>query len=145
MKNKHPHNPPDFLNEVEKSSGTKLNCKAELLLVLAEAEKNNGGNAFEDLIFTAKYITGLMKINKSSPEISEEDKDYMKKDFSANLQKVIALIKEIISSSEDKVKAYFEEKFFILTKESLISMNELLADLDKIESYLNYYKRKRMS
>jgi hypothetical protein len=145
MKSKHPQNPADFINEVEKFSGSKLNRKAELLLIVQEAEKNNKQSAFEDLIFTSKYIVGLMKITKNAAENPEvKNMDYMKKDFSANIQKVIALLKEILSSSETPARTYFEENYFMLKQEALFNMNELLSDLDWTKSYLNESIRKRM-
>ncbi|HSR18168.1 MAG TPA: hypothetical protein VLM39_08780 [Ignavibacteriaceae bacterium] len=145
MKSKHPQNPADFINEVEKFSGSKLNRKAELLLIVHEAEKNNKQSAFEDLIFTAKYIVGLMRITKSAAENPEvKNMDYMKKDFSANIQKVIALLKEILSSSEAPAITYFEQNYFVLKQEALFNMNELLSDLDWTKSYLNESIRKRM-
>ncbi|MGE5807369.1 MAG: hypothetical protein ACM34M_16355 [Ignavibacteria bacterium] len=145
MKSKHPQNPADFVNEVEKFSGSKLNRKAELLLIVQEAEKNNKHNAFEDLIFTAKYVVGLMRITKSATENPEEkNMDYMKKDFSANIQKVIALLKEILSSSDTPARNYFEQNYFLLKQKALFNMNELLSDLDWTKSYLNESIRKRM-
>ncbi|MGE5847966.1 MAG: hypothetical protein ACM34O_14680, partial [Ignavibacteria bacterium] len=130
---------------VEKFSGSKLNRKAELLLIVQEAEKNNKQNAFEDLIFTAKYVVGLMRITKSAAENPEEkNMDYMKKDFSANIQKVIALLKEILSSSDTPARNYFEQNYFLLKQKALFNMNELLSDLDWTKSYLNESIRKRM-
>lgn len=146
MKSRHPQSPADFINEVEKFSGSKLNRKAELMLIVEEAEKNMKQKAFEDLIFTAKYIVGLMRITKTAAENPEiKNMDYMKKNFSANLQKVIKLLKEILSSSGDSAKTHFEQKYFLLNQEALFNMNELLSDLDCTGSYLNKYKRRRMN
>ena len=67
----------------------------------------------------------------------------MKKDFSANIQKVIALLKEILFL-EAPARTYFEQKYFLLKQETLFNMNELLSDLDWTKSYFNESIRKRM-
>jgi hypothetical protein len=145
MRKKHPENPVDFINEIEKFSGSGLKMKAELLLIVQEAEKNNRQNAFEDLIFTAKYVKCLMRTTRDAPENYElTNQDYVKKNFSANLQKMISLLKQVLSSSQDQARNYFEQKYFVLKDEALFNMNELLSDLEWIEEYLNKYKRKIM-
>ena len=132
----------DFVNDVEKFSKTKLKRKAELIRIYEEALKYNNEKLFGNLIFTAKYVQGLMRVVQSgtgNPEIKNIES--IKKDFSDNMNKVVSEIKEIISSAEDNLKSHFEQTYFELTQQGFLNLAELLSDLEKTKIYLNDSKR----
>ncbi len=132
----------EFVDQVEKFSGSKLKRKAGLLRIYEEAQKNNNKNLFEDVTFTSKYIQGLLRIvtnNANNPEITNIEK--IKKDFSANIEKVISQLKEIIADAEPEFKKYFEENYFELSQQGFNNLNELLYDLDWAKQYINAKKR----
>ncbi|MEJ2617883.1 MAG: hypothetical protein P8Z35_23210 [Ignavibacteriaceae bacterium] len=144
MMNNSPDNASDFVNEVEKFSGTNLNKKAELLRIYEESINSGKEKVFEDLAFTGKYLRGLMRVLQNSsnnPQVESLDK--IKADFSSNVQKVIAQIKDIISDADEDLKKHFEENYFEMSQEGLINLNELLADLEWTKMYLNDQKRQK--
>jgi hypothetical protein len=143
MQRKYPKNPVDFINKIEKFSGSKLNRKAELLIIVEEAEKNRNEKIFEDLIFTSQYLKGLMRTLQSSSENpAVKNMDHIKKDFTSKLQKASDLIRQILSSANEGVKDHFEKTFFGPAEVSLYNINELLADLEWTEKFLNEQRKK---
>jgi hypothetical protein len=138
-----PKNAADFVNDAEKFSGSPLNKKAELILLVEEAEQNGKSKVFEDLIFNAKYIMSLIKtIERSSPEVPMGNMEHMKKDFSAKLLKTSDLLKQILSLSAENIRNHFETSYFGPPEESLYNLNLLLSDLERIQNYVNEKKRK---
>jgi hypothetical protein len=142
MKTVYPKNPSEFVNEVEKFSRSKLKRKAELLRIYEEALKNNNETLFEDLVFTAKYILGLLRIVNSGIINSEINNiEQIKKDFSDNMNKAVIKIQEIISGAEENLKLHFQQTYFDLTQQGFLNINELLSDLEWTKLYMNEKKR----
>jgi hypothetical protein len=139
-------NTADFVNEVEKFSGTNLNKKAELLRIYEESIKSGKGKTFEDLVFTAKYLRGLMRVLQNStnnPQVNSSEQ--IKADFSANIKKVKDQLKDIISNSDVELKKHFDENYFEMSQEGLTNLNELLVDLEWTKMYLNDQKRQKIN
>ncbi|MDR3628400.1 MAG: hypothetical protein P4L45_16265 [Ignavibacteriaceae bacterium] len=142
MKNEYKANPAEFVNEVEKFSKSKLKRKAELIRIYEEAVNNNNEKLFEDLVFTAKYVQGLLRVVKSGSANSEiNNLDQIKKDFTDNLNKVVLEIKKIISGADEDMKTHFEQTYFELSQQGFINISELLSDLEWTKIYLNDRKR----
>ena len=144
MINNSPDNASDFVNEVEKFSGTNLNKKAELLRIYEESINSGKEKVFEDLAFTGKYLRGLMRVlqnGSNNPQV--ESLDNIKADFSSNVKKVITQIKDIISDSDEALQKHFEENFFEMSQEGLTNLNELLVDLEWTKIYLNDQKKQK--
>lgn len=142
MNNESSLNPSEFVNEVEKFSNSKLKRKAELLRIYEESINNNSESLFEDLIFTAKYVQGLLRIVKSGAVNSEINNiEQIKKDFSDNLEKAAVQIKEIISHADGNLKTHFEQTYFELSQQDFINFSELLSDLEWAKQYMNEKKR----
>ncbi len=137
------NNSAGFINEVEKFSGSKLKRKAEVIRLYEEAKKHQKEFLFEDMVFTAKYVQGLMRAVKSASGNSEiTNIEQIKKDFSDNVKKVVDQIRDIISNSGDEMKSYFEKTYFNMTQQSFMNLNELLYDLERCKMYMNDLKRK---
>jgi len=135
-------NAVEFIDEVEKFSNSKLNKKAELINLYESAIASEKVNDFEDLSFTAKYLRGLMRVLNEGKQMSEVGSmEKIKSDFTMNMKKATELIKNIISNSDDSVKKYFEENFLEMSQNSLVNVNELLADLEWVKMYMNKVKR----
>jgi hypothetical protein len=132
----------DFINEVEEFSKHPLNRKAELIAIYGAAIDSNQVNLFRELCFTAKYLLGMMRVlheGGNNPQVNSLD--YVKKDFSENVEKAIGQIRQIMTDSHESEKKYFEEEFFPKSHSALNNLNELLADLESAKLYLNYLKR----
>lgn len=136
-------NPADFIEEVEKFSKIKLKRKAELIRIYEEAQKNQKEKLFDDIVFTAKYVQGLMRAVKTASGNSDiSNIEQIKKDFSDNVNKVITQIREIITNADDEMKSYFEKTYFEMTQQGFLNLNELLYDLEWCKMYMNSLKRK---
>lgn len=133
----------EFIDQVEKFSKSKLKRKAELLRIYEEVLKNKTENAFDDLIFTAKYVNGLLRIvQKESTNAEISNLNEIKKDFSDNVNKIVQQIKTIISNADEQLKLHFEEVYFELSQQSFLNLSELLSDLEWTKMYSNEIKRK---
>jgi hypothetical protein len=142
MNYEYPKDPAGFVSEVEKFSKSKLNRKAELLRIYEECINNQNITLFEDLVFTAKYVQGLLRVVKSGSLNHEiNNLEQIKKDFSDNLNKVVIKIKEIISGTDENFKLHFEQTYFELTQEGFLNFTELLSDLEWAKLYINQKKR----
>ncbi len=134
--------PPNILDDVERVSGTSLNKKNDLLIIL---EAINTGEKFEDfekLSFTGKYVNGLFRVLANSTKIPEvENVDHIKKDLSENMEKVISQLKGIALIMNEKNKILIEENYLQLSQDSLQNLRLLVEDLDIIKKYLNHLKR----
>jgi hypothetical protein len=138
------NNPADFVEEVEKFSGSILNKKAELIRIYEESIKSGKEKIFEDLTFTAKYLRGLMRVlQKGTNNPDVQSLDQIKKDFSDNVKKIIKQLKEITAGSDEQLQKHFKDNYYQMSQESLININEFLADLEWTKLYLNDQKRQK--
>jgi hypothetical protein len=141
------NNPKIFLNEVDgfcQTNGGQLKRKEDLNNIFAEAFNHNKANLLEDLAFTAKYLRGLMRVLEKgvqNPEV--KSLEYVKSDYSLNVNKFTNQLKEILSESSDKTKEHFNKTYFELSHEGLRNLNELFSDLEWTKIYLNEQKRKQ--
>ena len=142
MINDYPKNAVEFVNEVEKFSKSKLKRKAELIRIYEESLNNKKEALFEDLVFTAKYVQGLLRIvNNDAVTSGINNIEQIKKDFSDNLNKVVDKIKEIISNTDENLKLHFEQTYFELSQQGFLNLSELLSDLEWTKLYMNEKKR----
>lgn len=135
-------NAQDFITDAEKYSKRPFNRKAEVIAIYEAAVDTDQVDAYRELCFTAKYLMGLMRVIKDGsnhPKVNSVE--YVKKDFSENMLKLINQIRQIISSAPEARKKYFEEEFFEKSHYALSNLNELLADLENVKLYMNYLKR----
>ena len=96
---------------------------------------------FNELIFTAKYLKGLLRVVNKAPGIPEvESIEHVKADISENMKKVIDQLRSILSGSEVNTINFFEENYLSLNQNSFSNLNLLLADLEAIKKYLNHLK-----
>lgn len=134
--------PVEFVDAVEKFSGEKLKRKAELIRIYEEAAKHDNMKLFEDTVFTAKYVQGLLRVVKSGTQNPEvQNLESIKKDFSDNMNKVVSQLKEILDNADEESKAHFDKTYFELSQESFLNLAELLNDLEWTKMYLNDLKR----
>lgn len=136
--------PDELITEIEKYSNSRLQKKQDLLKLIKISLDQNQIKNFEDLVFTAKYVRGLMKVlQKSSNANDIPNINEIKSDLSGNLSKVKVQIKALLNISDDDTKKYFEEEYFNLTQESFGNLIELLSDLEWTKMFLNQVKREK--
>jgi hypothetical protein len=132
----------DLLDKAEEFSNTKLNRKSDLQIIADNCIFNNLYSEFEDLAFTGKYIEGLKRVLSKGAEFQEiENLDYVKKDLTSNMEKVIEQIRLTLSGIDKTHLNYFENKYLSLTPNNFQNLNQLLGDLDLVKKYLNFLKR----
>ena len=134
--------PGKFVESIEAFSDYKLKRKVELLRLYEEVQKNNDFRLFEDMVFNAKYIMGLLRVVKSSANIPEiHNIEQIKKDFSDNMEKIVEQLKTITRNSTVEMKEHFEDTYLKLSQEGFLNLSELLSDLEQVKKYLNEKKR----
>jgi len=140
------NNSGKLLNEVDSfssSKGGQLKRKVDLNIIFKEAFIHNKEKLLEDLSFTAKYLQGLVRVLKKGTQNPDvHSLEYVKSDYSSNLNKFTNQVKEILSEKDQGVKEYFDKTYFELSQEGFQNLNELLSDLEWTKMYLNMQKRK---
>ena len=135
-------NSRELLKRVDEFSNFKLKRRDDLQIIFTEGVKEENNRLFEDLVFTAKYVQGLMKVMKMGQENSEvKSLEHVKIDLAKNMKKVVNQIREILSGSSQSDKNYIEDNFLQMNPDAFKNLNELLYDLDWTKRYLNDLKR----
>jgi hypothetical protein len=132
----------ELLKKVDEFSNFKLQRRDDLQIIFTEGVKEKNNKLFEDLVFTAKYIQGLMKVMKMGHENSEvKSLEHVKIDLTKNMEKVVEQIRQIISDSSQSDKEYIDKTFLQMNPDAFKNLNDLLYDLDWTKKYLNDLKR----
>jgi hypothetical protein len=131
----------NFLRETEKFTNHQLNKKDDVQQLISIVIDLRREEVFDELIFTSKYLKGLMRVVNKAPGIPEvESINHVKADISENMKKVIDQLRNILSGSKASTKNFFEENYLSVNQNSLGNLNLLLADLEAIKKYLNHLK-----
>lgn len=121
-----------------------LNKKDDVQQLISIAVKLKREEEFNELIFTAKYLRGLLRIVNKAPGIPEvESIDHIKSDISENMKKVLDHLRNILSGAEANAINFFEKNYLSLNERNFINLNLLLADLESLKKYLNHLKHFR--
>jgi len=129
------------LYDVEIFSDSLLKRKADVQIIINESLQNNFIANFEELTFTGKYVQGLKRVLQKGADFQEIDSlDYVKKDLTETMNKVIGDIRALLIHSPETNKKYFEDTYLSLTPNCFQNLNELLEDLEWVKKYLNYNK-----
>lgn len=132
----------ELLKKVDEFSNFKLQRRDDLQIIFTEGVKEKNNKLFEDLVFTAKYVQGLMKVMKTGQENSEvKSLEHVKNDLTKNMEKVIDQIRQIISDTSQSDKDYINKTFLQMNADAFRNLNDLLYDLDWTKKYLNDLKR----
>ena len=132
----------NFLTGVEEYTGSLLQKKEDIkkIIELVVAEKKE--EEFEKLVFTAKYISGMMRVLKNAPGIPEVNSvDHVRKDLNENMKKGIEQLKEIIALGGENVEDYFNKMYFNLSTQNFTNITQLFSDLESVKKYMNHLKR----
>jgi hypothetical protein len=132
----------ELLKKVDEFSNFKLQRRDDLQIIFTEGVKEENNKLFEDLVFTAKYVQGLMKVMKMGQENSEvKSLEHVKVDLTKNMEKVVEQIRQIVAGSSQSDRDYIEKNFLQMTADAFKNLYELLSDLDWTKRYLNDFKR----
>ena len=132
----------ELLRKVDEFSNFKLQRRDDLQIIFNEGVKDNNNKLFEDLVFTAKYVQGLMKVMKMGRENSEvKSLEHVQIDLTKNMEKLVEQIRQITSGSSQSDKEYLDKTFLQMNADAFKNLNDLLYDLDWTKRYLNDLKR----
>jgi hypothetical protein len=132
----------DFLDKVEKFTTNPLQKREDVKKIIDAVHQNGKEEDFEKLIFTAKYISGLMRVLISAPGIPEVTSiEHVKNDLNENMKNGIEQLQEIISSGSESEREYFSKNYFTLSQQNISNLTKLFSDLESVKKYMNYIKR----
>jgi hypothetical protein len=131
----------NFLNDTQRFNKHPLNKKDDVQLLITIVVKFKREKQFNELIFTAKYLKGLLRIVNKAPGIPEvESIDHIKSDISENMKKVVEQLRNLISGTEANAINLFEKNYLSLDQKNFSNLNLLLDDLESLKKYLNHLK-----
>lgn len=132
----------EFYDGLVNFSRGKIQNEDDIKRLIELAIKENKLNDLEEIAFSAKFTKGLLRIIQNRENtIEDEYFEKIKKEYSENIQKVKIGLEELINHGSDFIKNIFNEKYFLLTHESLANLNNLCGDLEWVKMYLNDIKR----
>jgi len=132
----------NFLIGVEEYTGSLLQKKEDIKKIIELVAAKKKEEEFGKLVFTAKYISGMMRVLKNAPGIPEVNSvDHVRKDLNENMKKGIEQLKEIISSGSESVGDYFNKMYFNLSTQNFSNITQLFSDLESVKKYMNHLKR----
>ncbi len=134
----------NFIQSADDLSGNKIKFRDEVSTIVEHFSVINDAEKFEELIFKAKYLNGLMKVFASSaqnPEITNLEQ--IQKDFTENFGQFREILSAVISSLEENLKADMNRKFLELTPEAMLNTKSLIGDFDWVKRFLNDVRRGR--
>ena len=132
----------EFYDGLVNFSRGKVKNEDDIKRLIELAIKENKLNDLEEIAFSAKITKGLLRIIQNRENtIEDEYFEKIKKEYSENIQKVKIGLEELINHGSDFIKNIFNEKYFLLTHESLANLNNLCGDLEWVKMYLNDIKR----
>ena len=135
--------PAKLLKEVDEFSGNSLKKRVDLQIIFEETLNKGRETLLDEIAFTSKYVQGLIRVLKDgskNPDVSSVD--YVKKDLTVNMNKVVEQLKEAVEGSDGTTKQHFERTYFELSQQGFMNLNDLLSDLEWTKKYLNEQKRK---
>lgn len=133
-----------FIEGLLDFSKGRIIFKEDVDRIIIIAFDSGNEEILKELLFEAKYITGLMKIIRNKDFAS--DTEYFNKiggEYKEHLEKFTILFRRLLEPATGFIKEIFEKKFFGMTRESLEHLNNLCGDLGIIKSYLNQLNEER--
>jgi|WetSurSiteA1Bulk_404760.scaffolds.fasta_scaffold110342_2 hypothetical protein len=128
----------DLILDIKDYSNGKIKNDFELSVLLESGYFTDKKTLFEELIFKAKFLYGMLNILSGNP-----DREYFEKlmpEFAGNLTEFTGLIKNIIVECDDTVLKMFSEKYFDINPEVMPRLTILITDLTACKDYFNDMK-----
>lgn len=125
----------NFLRELERFSDRTLNYRDEVGLLIEVANQKGKTGAFDDAIFLAKFITKSTAVMKRIG-VDGEGYDKLSTEVQSNIQKVSAILRDILDVVPEEARRSMTPFFFSLTQESLEHLVLLLSDLAIVKNWV---------
>ncbi|NUN10364.1 MAG: hypothetical protein HUU54_14415 [Ignavibacteriaceae bacterium] len=132
----------NFVKAVDEFSGKKIQLRDELCVIVEYFAQANDAEKFEELIFKAKYLKGLMNVFTAASQNSEvSNTEQIREDFTHNFGLLRDILGSITATLEENLKREFQRKFLDLSPEAMMNTKTLISDLDWAKRYLNDVRR----
>ena len=129
---------PEKLTEsIQAHMGRKFTNPAHVCFLFAVSASGERSKLLSDLMFTAKYVTGLKKIASYGSYTEDE---YVKKifsEFNTNVQKFITMLDDLLDESGEPEARDMRNLYLKMDQESLARSLVLAEDLSLCKEYFN--------
>jgi hypothetical protein len=119
-----------------------INDEHTLRIIMQSVYESKNDKLFEDLIFKAKYLTGLEqilsgKISTTYTVESLQATERIKNEYKDNYLKIREALVTINNLEDTNYKTDFENKFLSITHQSMLNLKRLIEDLSMLKKYMN--------
>ncbi len=136
-------NSRDILIKVAEFAGNQLKQSEDLKLLIDTAIKQDKIQLLEELSFHAKFSDGLLRvIQRKDNAINEEYFQKAVDEFQSSVEKVIAILNELLDGETDFIKSILKEKYLQPSQAGLANLNSLCSDLSFLKLFFNDLKSK---
>ena len=128
----------ELLDNLFNYSKNKIVNISDLKLII----DNSNEEEFKQLIFTAKFLKGMLNILTGN-KASQSDKMKLMPEYTKNIAELTEILKSIISRTQNNNKStpdYFQNKYFDLNQTSMQNFTSLISDLSICKDYFNDQK-----
>lgn len=129
-----------LIDEVNNFSESQILNKYEVSVITEASLFSAKEKLFNDIIFQAKYIKGLLHIVSSQAVNKDEYMEKIFGEFNKAVERFMKLLEECMDGMSEKVREHFRKRFFDLTHEGMAELLKLAADLALIKEYYNSRK-----
>ncbi|HLE34156.1 MAG TPA: hypothetical protein VJB38_16250 [Bacteroidota bacterium] len=124
-----------FLSDVQKFAGKPFLHGETIAFLLDEARTRGMLQMFEDLVFTAKFLSKTYDLlNRIGPDGDGFQK--ISSEFQTNLEKANTLVKTVVKESSDPLKQRIVDTYLRLDQESIAVFMELLRELAWVKNWM---------
>lgn len=127
----------NLIENINSFSAKQIKNYIEVSLIIEAAVSYNNSAAFNDLIFKAKYVKGLKSVLSNRIVIGDDFMEKILKEFNFSLQQFSEMLKNIMTSSDEKTIKQFGDKYFALNQESIVNLMDLAEDLATCKEFFN--------
>lgn len=129
--------PNELVMEIQEFMGRKFHHPAHIVFMLELAKQKGSDEKLNELMFTAKYVTGLKKIVSSGSYTEDKYLEKIFKEFNINVQKMINALDEYLEDSSNSMGREMKSNYLKMDHESLARSLELAEDLSLCKEYYN--------
>ncbi len=123
-----------FLKELDRFSQHRLKHPETLRILVEQAKKQNREELLDDTAFLSKFLWNAYTIMRREGPNSENTMKLLA-EYNANLEKVITLIRTLITGTSEEVRQRFQTEFLSMTQESMTNLLSLLSDLSWMQNW----------
>ncbi len=137
-------NSEEFINQLQKFSNNRIKNSEDIIRIFETINKYDLQNQFDDLLFYAKGIVGILRIIRNKDNnFSDEYFNKLKSELHLSTEAVIANLKEISTQTGNFINQIFTDKYYVLTQENIMNLYSLCEDLNYVKMYLNDLRREK--